>query len=156
MLILQDGTMAALGTTSELFRNPETLATARLIGIKNIAPAFVTGIRKINVPDWGFILETNQDIPDGTNYVAIRAHHIREAQSGETVNCFDFNVARKQNEPFRVQEMLTLTPEFGQTKTPLIRFISGAQDPFFSTQEIHTVRRLCIPSSHLVFLKGER
>ncbi|MDR2438260.1 MAG: ATP-binding cassette domain-containing protein [Planctomycetaceae bacterium] len=155
MLILQDGTTAAFGTTPEIFCHPETLAAARLIGIKNIAPAFAVNIRKINVPDWGVILETNQDIPDGTNYVAIRAHHIREAQTDETVNCFNFNVARKQNEPFRVQEMLTLTPESGQTKTPLIRFISGSQDPFFSSQEIHTVRRLCIPSSHLILLKGE-
>ncbi|MDR2756570.1 MAG: ATP-binding cassette domain-containing protein [Planctomycetaceae bacterium] len=153
MLILQDGTTAAFGATPELFRNPETLAAARIIGIKNIASAVVVGLRKINVPDWGMILETSQDIPDGTHYVAIRAHHIREAQPNESVNCFDFNVARKQNEPFRVQEMLTLASESGQTKTPLIRFISGAQDPFFSSQETHTIRRLCIPSSHLVLLK---
>ncbi|MDR2117609.1 MAG: ATP-binding cassette domain-containing protein [Planctomycetaceae bacterium] len=174
MLVLQNGTIAALGTTSELFRNPETLATARLIGIKNIAPAFPVGNRKINVPDWGIILETNQNIPDGTNYVAIRAHHIREAQPNETVNCFDFNVSRKQNEPFRIQEILTLTPEScqnnesgqnngtsqtnktGQTKTPLIRFISGTQDPFFSSQEVHLIRRLCIPPSHLLLLKNEQ
>jgi molybdate transport system ATP-binding protein len=170
MLILQKGNMAAWGTTEELFRNPGTLAAARLTGIKNIAPALAFDVRKIYVPEWGLVLETEQDVPDeivannavtnktvtnGTFYVAIRAHHIREALPGETVNCFDFNVKRKQSEPFRTQEILTVATEKEQTIVPLIRFISGGQDLIFPSQETRVVRRLCLPPSHLLLLKND-
>jgi molybdate transport system ATP-binding protein len=154
MLILQDGNVVTFGTTEELFHNPKTLAAARLTGVKNIAPAFQVDDRKINVPDWGLVLETEQEIPRGTIHVAIRAHHIREAQRDEAINCFDFNVVRKQSEPFRIQEHLTLVTENTTQHVPLIRLISGAQDPIFPASKTSIIRRMCIPSKFVMVLKN--
>jgi molybdate transport system ATP-binding protein len=156
ILVLDRGKTAALGTTEELFRNPGTLAAARLTGVKNIAPAIAAGTRQINVPEWGLVLETICDVPENLTHAAIRAHHIREALPEETVNCFHFNIVRKQSEPFRIQEYLY---DFNndtetKTKTPLIRYISGAFAPIVPSQEKkQTSQRFCIPPEHLMLLK---
>ncbi|MDR1925912.1 MAG: ATP-binding cassette domain-containing protein [Planctomycetaceae bacterium] len=156
MLILQDGKTAAFGTTKELFRNPGTLAAARLTGVKNIAKAVATNEGKVKVADWGLELQTDKEIPNGEIYAAIRAHHIREVLPNETVNCFDFDIVRKQSEPFRIQELLTLSTkhdhlENNNTKIkPLVRLISGAQDPIFKPQDKTT--KLCLPPNNIMIL----
>ncbi|MDR3182882.1 MAG: ATP-binding cassette domain-containing protein [Planctomycetaceae bacterium] len=149
MFVLQDGQKAAFGTTEELFRNPGSLAAARLTGVKNTAPAFRINRRKINVPDWGIALETAGDVPDDLKYAAVRAHHIYDDISGSAaVNCFCFQVLRKQSEPFKIQELLRISGEY----QPLIRFISGDYDPVFPMQEIQSVRKMFIPPEHVMLL----
>jgi len=165
IVVLQNGKMAAFGTTEELFRNPITLAAARLTGVKNIAPAFAAGTRKIYVPAWKMTLETLNDVPTGMTHVAIRAHHIREALAKETVNCFDFSVQRTQSEPFKIQEILTVINSSENEKPtittselseyiPLIRLISGAFEPTFVSEKTESRKRLCIPPEYVMLLES--
>ncbi|MDR2169773.1 MAG: ATP-binding cassette domain-containing protein [Planctomycetaceae bacterium] len=164
MLTINNGKISTFGTTAGLFHNPETLATARLTGVKNIAPAIATGDNLADVEDWGLRIHTETKTPKDNFFVGIRAHHIREALPNEQKNCFDFNVERKQSEPFRIKEILTAITEnnitkntnskiINKTKIPLIRFISGSQDPIFPNQEFQTTKRLCIPPKHIMILK---
>ncbi|MDR1493979.1 MAG: ATP-binding cassette domain-containing protein [Planctomycetaceae bacterium] len=164
IVVLDRGKIAAFGTTEELFRNPGTLAAARLTGVKNIAPAFAAGIRKIHVPAWGITLETECEAPSEMTHAAIRAHHIREALDNETTNCFDFYVQRKQSEPFKIQEYLTtvspmIAPENYSVcvkpyeRLPLIRLISGAHDPIFTPEKTGLWKRLCLPPKYVMLLQ---
>ncbi|MDR2345421.1 MAG: ATP-binding cassette domain-containing protein [Planctomycetaceae bacterium] len=170
MLVLNEGKVETIGTTADLFRNPETLAAARLTGVKNIASAVAVGKQLADVPDWGIRLKTDKELPSEKFFIAVRAHHIREALPFENINCFDFNVERKQSEPFRIKEILTTCRKndtvenhvindieskiISATKIPLIRFISGSQDPIFLREEFSNKQRLCIPPQHLMILCG--
>jgi molybdate transport system ATP-binding protein len=161
MLVLHDGGVSVTGTTEELFRNPQTLPAARLTGVKNIAAAFPVGERTVRVPDWGLDLETAHVLPGAMTHVAVRAHHIREAGGQETVNCFEFRVSRRQSEPFRIQEFLTLASPGGVREqrpdaAAIVRLISGAFDPVPPAQDSCEVRRFCIPPEHVMLLRDGR
>ncbi|MDR1483917.1 MAG: ATP-binding cassette domain-containing protein [Planctomycetaceae bacterium] len=186
MLVLQNGRIAALGTTADLFRNPVTLSSARLTGVKNIASAVAVGEYLADVVDWGLRLCTNVKLPAGNFYIGIRAHHICEVLSAGGVNCFEFNVERRQSEPFRIREILTIesgnnaaenndaginnagindaginvtknteSKKICATKIPLIRFISGSQDPIFPQQKFSTKKHLRLPPEYLMILKED-
>jgi hypothetical protein len=71
---------------------------------------------------------------------------------------------RKQSEPFRIKELLTVATDnltsknhcskiISATKIPLIRFISGSQEPIFPQQESITIKCLCLPPESLMILK---
>jgi molybdate transport system ATP-binding protein len=179
MLVLNGGKVEATGKTSDLFRNPLKLSVARLTGVKNIASAIRVDDYLADVPEWGLRLKTEELLPSRDFYIAIRAHHIREPLQTDKANCFDFNVSRKQSEPFRIKEILSTTTNsndaetkntrinvtennilesaeskiIGSTDIPLIRFISGSQDPIFQEEQFSTIQRLCLPPQQLMILE---
>jgi molybdate transport system ATP-binding protein len=152
--VLEHGTLSVIGETREIFQYPVTAAAARLTGCKNVASTVARGQNEIFVPDWGLTLQTKQETFPGLKYAAIRAHHIREAAPDDQENCFEFTAISKQNEPFRVQELLTLYHDGEMPVTPLIRFISGGDS---SSLLLHdstpVVKRYCIPAEYIMLLR---
>jgi molybdate transport system permease protein len=90
LVVLSDGRVAAEGTKSEIFARPRTLAVARLTGCKNFAPLRIAGGGRVEVPDWNCTLTVPGPIPEGTEYVGIRAHdlQITDHPGGNTFPCW--------------------------------------------------------------------
>ncbi|MDR3198233.1 MAG: ATP-binding cassette domain-containing protein [Planctomycetaceae bacterium] len=150
IIVLQDGKKVADGTTGELFRRPETIAAARLTGVKNIAPAVIAGKNRLRIPSWGIELETAQELVGNETHVGVRAYHIRDALPDEERNCFCCKVERTQSEPFRIQEHLfpvTATcMEINNKKSlPLIRFVPNTTGPQVIGYLNEEIRRFHIP-----------
>jgi len=160
MQILQEGRIVGSGKKEDLFKNPGTLATARLTGCKNIAAAKKIGASRIAVPAWGLLLDTMQAVPDDLAYVGIRAHHIRPAHPEETQNCFEFQIERYNASPFSLTEYITaLTPakiagESSEPRQKIVRKISDTEGSI-DTEVLENNRklRLCFPREHLLFLR---
>jgi molybdate transport system ATP-binding protein len=151
MIILDGGSIAREGKRDEVFADPQTVSAARLTGCKNIAGATKAGERRIAVPSWGLILETERTVPDGITHAGIRAHHIRAAGDTDTVNCFNFSVESRSEAPFSVTEYVTALTAAGVAggdrnhREPLRRE-SAKQGNTDSTE------RLCLPPECLLLL----
>ena len=100
MAVLDRGRVSKIGETQEVFRNPETVAAARLTGCKNIVEAYRESNDSLCVPSWGMRLRTARAVPYGTTHVGIRAHHVVPVDSTEAINSFAGHVEKVIREPF--------------------------------------------------------
>ncbi len=152
MIVLDAGKITRAGSRDEVFAEPRTVPAARLTGCKNIATANKAGEKLVDVPDWGVTLMTKDAVPDGLTHAGIRAHHIRPALPGETVNCFEFSVDHRSESPFFSTEYVTaLTGENAaggnrDGRKALYRE-SGDHLPLERTS------RLCLPSDKILLLR---
>ncbi len=100
LIILEEGKCIAQGDTRSLFQNPGLLTVARLTGCKNFSQARQTGPCTIFAEDWGIELTVEQEIPEGIDYVGIRAHHFLPAAEEKMPNCFPIAVRSIMEGPF--------------------------------------------------------
>lgn len=110
MAVLDEGRLAAIGDKRDIFRNPGTVAAARLTGCKNIAPAFRSGERRISIPDWGLELATAEAVQADITHAGIRSHHIARTLAGDAANAFSFNLERLIESPFGFSGMVSAAP----------------------------------------------
>jgi len=135
IIVLEHGAIAAMGASEELFRHPGSLAAAKLTRVKNLAPAERLDEYHLKVRTWGITLCCAEPVPANTAWVGIRAHHIRSRQPEDTVNCYTFQVERKESQPFSVLEYLT----HREGAEAMLHLIPGQMDPvFLSGQECFT------------------
>jgi molybdate transport system permease protein len=90
LVVLSEGRVAAEGTKSEIFARPRTLAVARLTGCKNFAPLRIAGEDRVEVLDWSCTLTVTGPVPEGAEYVGIRAHDLRitDRSAENTFRCW--------------------------------------------------------------------
>ena len=69
--IMNDGVTETIGTREEIFADPQTVAGARLTGIRNISAFTVTGEDEIYASDWGMSLKACGPF-EGKCYAGIR------------------------------------------------------------------------------------
>jgi molybdate transport system permease protein len=74
LLVLDRGKVIASGPKHQIFEQPQTVATARLTGCKNIVPARRVTAHRIEVDAWNCELITKR--PDALTHVGIRSHQI--------------------------------------------------------------------------------
>ncbi|MDR2500831.1 MAG: ATP-binding cassette domain-containing protein [Treponema sp.] len=149
MIILDQGRITRMGDRDELFRDPRTVAAARLSGCKNIAPARKTGGRRVFVPQWNLSLCTAAAVPDDLSHVGIRAHHIRRPRTGDRENVFTFSISALDLKPFSRSEYIT--PAGGEA---LVRIIEDAEGtPFRRVEGEAREETLCLSPEHLLLLR---
>lgn len=108
IVIVHDGRVQAAGTKHEIFRDPQTVAGARLTGCKFISRAEVRGEREIYAADWGMTLRLDRSV-EGCTAVGMRMHSVRPGEGENSVRCavagvienpFDYTILlRPANEP---------------------------------------------------------
>ncbi len=72
--ILHNGQVIRTGETDEVFRQPGTVAAARLTGCKNIAAARRVSATTIEVPAWGITLLSGATVPDNVAAIGVNAN----------------------------------------------------------------------------------
>lgn len=152
--IIDEGRTAEVGPRDEVFARPTSLAGARLVGCRNLSRAIRAGKRRIAIPAWGLILDTDRDVPDGLAYAGIHAHDVRTRAAGDDVNCFDFLVSAAAEAPYRVVERaIALTPPgvAGGTGVPR-EALRVERDYARTATPASTPRRetLCIPHDRIL------
>jgi molybdate transport system permease protein len=107
LVVLDAGRCVAAGSTEGIFRNPPTLAVARVTGCKNFSSARRVGAQEVEAIDWNCTLRVSQPIPDKLGHVAIRAHHIAFERTGGD-NTFPAWLVSTSETPFRMTLYLRL------------------------------------------------
>ncbi len=77
LILLDEGKVIDSGKTDEIFLHPESVASAKLTGCKNISRVEKAGDHKIRAVDWGGLeLVTVSKVEDDIKYAGIRAHDL--------------------------------------------------------------------------------
>ena len=100
--VMDKGEIVSSGTKEAIFSSPKTLAAALITGCKNISKAERLGDFHVKALDWGITLKTKNPVPDETNYIAVRAHHLQWADHipEKDDNVFPYLIHRIIEEPF--------------------------------------------------------
>lgn len=88
LLVLDSGRVIASGPKHKIFERPQTVATARLTGCKNIAGARRIGVDRIAVDAWNCELRTLAPGPEALTHVGIRSHQLLFQPSADEENTF--------------------------------------------------------------------
>ena len=102
MLILESGAQTGYGGTTEIFRNPGTVAAARLTGCKNIVPVQVEDAHHLFLPRWDARVAVERAIPEHTTHIGIRAHYLRRPDRPGTENLVVCRNGRIMDDPFEL------------------------------------------------------
>ncbi len=108
LVVLAEGEVAVAGPKREIFEQPQSLAVARLTGCKNLARMSPAGPNQIQVRDWDCTLQVPGQVPPGSSYVGIRAHHLQLAPNGTPENMFPCWLVGSVESPFEVTLYLRL------------------------------------------------
>jgi len=90
--VFDEGKITQVSTASELVSAPQSLASLKVSGVKNISAVQKIDEHHIEATDWGLVLATKEAVSDEAKWLAIRANYIRLALPNETENCYDFTV----------------------------------------------------------------
>jgi molybdate transport system ATP-binding protein/molybdate transport system permease protein len=107
LVVLANGSVAALGPKEKIFRHPPTLEVARVTGCKNYSRARRSSDGRVEALDWSCTLRVAQEFATTPEHVAIRAHHVRvhaaqKLHPENAGNVFPCWLAAMAETPFRV------------------------------------------------------
>lgn len=96
LVLMDNGRVIAEGGTEDVFKDPGTVAAAKLTGCKNISRIERLGPHRIRALDWGDIeLATERELGDDITHIGIRAHDLIPGECGENViSCGNVSVSK--------------------------------------------------------------
>jgi len=100
LLIISNGRNSGEGNKKEIFKNPPSLACARLTSCTNISEVKLMSPGFIKALDWNLEIKLPEDICKNITHIGIRAHHISLAEN-EVENTFHCCPVYTNETPFR-------------------------------------------------------
>ena len=116
IIIIEDGSIDAIGHKDIIFNEPPTLCAMKLTGCKNISKARKVGNNIIEAIDWGCRITFDYEIEDNITAIGIRAHYIEINDDDEDINTFNCWVVFTGESLFRTQAYLKFTKPIGDEK----------------------------------------
>ena len=102
LLIVSKGENSGFGSKESVFKEPETFASAKVTGCKNISDINIIDENTIEATGWKCNLNVKKHIDDHVKYVGIRAHHIKfQKDIEEKENIFSCYPNYVTETPFR-------------------------------------------------------
>jgi molybdate transport system ATP-binding protein len=149
-------------SVEDLFKFPNTFASAILSGCKNYSRAEKIAERSVRAVDWGVNLVCGA-VPDGIAYVGVRAHHVvlrpEGAANGEGQNIFPCRVLRVVQDIFstivNIQPVNAGYGDFARIRTELPKQEGGFGKGEVVTAEIKPENVMLLTGS-FVSSEGER
>ncbi|MDR0320924.1 MAG: ATP-binding cassette domain-containing protein [Treponema sp.] len=150
VVIMNGGKNEAEGGKWEIFKNPQTVQSARVTGCKNIAPAVIMG-KQVSVPDWGIEFEPVER-RDDFNFIGIRANHIIpavNAKKEDIAATFPFEIVSEIEDTFTYILMVRRRG----TDLPPIRWEMPKKK---RTELTDMPQELAFLHEHILFLRQEK
>lgn len=110
LMIISKGTKIAKGNKKNIFKSPPSLASARLIGYKNISSAKVVSLGLAEAFDWGLKIKLPNNIQENITHIGIREHLIKLTED-EAYNNFDCWPRYTSETPYSMLVYLSLNKE---------------------------------------------
>ncbi len=99
-MILHDGKIEVTGDTLEIFRNPQTLESARISGVKNLSPIERIDAHHLRALDWDLVIRSDREIGPEIRYLGFRAHDFIPCMEEPEENGFAVNIKTTAQLPF--------------------------------------------------------
>ena len=122
LFVISRGSILRHDATREVFRDPQSLETARLTGCKNFSRVRIKDDHTLEAADWGVILRLERKIPEGTAHIGYRAHRFIPVWGERQENCIAFDLARVDDLPFEKNYYLRILGS-----EPLCWFVQGEE-----------------------------
>jgi len=106
LVVIDRGSVVTAGKTREIFKNPLTIASARLTGCKNISPIKHINDYELEACDWGIILKTEEKIESNITHVGIRGHNLQPSINKEQINTMKIELVQFTETAFEVQYLV--------------------------------------------------
>ena len=100
LIILSDGMKSGEGNKKEIFKNPPSLACAKLTGCKNISEVKLVSPGTMKALNWDCEIKLPEGVSEDITHIGIRAHYIR-LEEMEDENTFDAYPIHTSETPFR-------------------------------------------------------
>ncbi len=146
IVIIENGRVEAAGAKHAIFRDPKTVAGARLTGCKFISRAEKRDGRRIYASDWGVELALDRD-PGKIAAVGMRMHSVRFGDGENAVRCA---VAGVIENPF---DYTILLRPAGRPDATAFGWTAG-KDEWAALQGAQELT-VHMPAAELLLLKGE-
>ncbi|WP_299485584.1 molybdate ABC transporter permease subunit [Acaryochloris sp. IP29b_bin.137] len=119
LLMIDNGTIIAIGPKHKIFERPHTVKAARLTGCKNFSLAVARGPNQVEALNWHCLLQTFEPLPPQLSQIGIRAHQLcfsTHSPSSASPNTFPCWLAATSETPHRMTLYLKLhgPPNHGQ------------------------------------------
>ncbi|MBU3144683.1 sulfate/molybdate ABC transporter ATP-binding protein [Clostridium sp. CF012] len=116
IIIIEKGSIDAIGNKDIIFNSPPTLCSAKLTGCKNISKARKIENNIIEAIDWGCRITFDYEIEDSITDIGIRAHYLEIMLDDEDVNTFNCWVVFTGETLFRRSVYLKFSEPIGDEK----------------------------------------
>ncbi len=103
--VVEQGHIQEVGSTGQIVNHPKTLATIKLSGCKNTSRARRIDAYSFEALDWGITLTSSNMVPEGLQYIGIRASYLSRATT-QTVNVVRCVVDRISDSRFERTAMI--------------------------------------------------
>ncbi|MCH3988265.1 MAG: ATP-binding cassette domain-containing protein [Lachnospiraceae bacterium] len=151
VLIMDRGRVIRDGEKEAVFRDPKVTAAARLTGCKNFTGLVRVDAHHAKLTDWGTVIETAGEIPEGTVCLGYRAHDFIPVWGEKAGNSFRTEFASEAQLPFEKNYYFRPQGEHQKDNPELICWFVQRE-----MQEIIRERglpdRLQMDENHMLFL----
>lgn len=90
--VVDEGMIVQVSSPNELVSAPNTLASIKVSGVKNVSRARKLDEHTVEALDWGFKLTTQNEVPNEAAWLGVRASYIRPARAEDTQNICELHV----------------------------------------------------------------
>ncbi len=107
--VMDRGKSSPVIPVKQLFEEPGTRAAAYLSGCKNFSAARAEGRHKIFAGDWGVLLESEEEAPEGLSCIGVRSHYIYPVPAADAAgqkNTFLCDIVKVVEDVFSTVVML--------------------------------------------------
>lgn len=144
--VIDGGKSQPVVTPDALFRDPQTVAAAKLSGCKNILRAAPCG-DWVSLPEWGVKLNCGRRVPPETAAVGLRAHQLCFAAGEE--NAIPCTLMRVMDNVFST--IVLLRPEGAAADAPMLRL--EMDKALWAPRAENAVHQISIAPENVLLLK---
>ncbi len=148
--VLEKGHIETVQEKKEFFANPQTVAAARISGVRNISAAKRLSDHELLAEDWGIRFYCEKPIREDLSFVGIRAHYIEIIEEGVhgKHNVAEMSVDHLFEQQFESELVLNPGVDNGQK----MRLLMGKDQ----AEELAKKKKICIhfPEEALLLLRA--
>lgn len=144
--VVDEGRIAQLAPSAEVVSAPNTLASIKVSGVKNISRARKVDAHTVEALDWNMTLHTTHEVHDDVAWLAVRASYLRPALATDTENVAEYSV--RFTTDARFERTVVLDP--GGIRWNADKLILSPSELPVKGQDL----KMHIPPQHLYLVNG--
>lgn len=154
LVIMDQGRLICTGKLKDIFTDPRYLVAARLTGCKNISKARKLSEHEVYASDWDVKLFVEQEVPDGLNYVGIRAHYLRSADLNRDTdrNLIEPGLITVMENPFEINIIVKNKNSNNETGNNKIWW-KLTKEQWFNEWNSKLPKFIELPAEHILLMK---
>lgn len=143
--VVESGRIVEIASKHDLVHNPQTLASLKLSGVKNVTRVEYVSDYEVYAPVWGVHIQTERVVPHDVAYIGVRAQYLREGTPGEQ-NTYEMQVDQVRDARFNRNLLMGFVAREREILAGDVAAVSEAHSSIEGFAGISTERSTEMPS----------